>query len=169
MKLETLIQLPNVMTGVWRRFGVHAFEGKITLDDMTRMQVAGDAWMRRNPGNTVELVIIFPSDARMSGDERAKLASVIKKWESVRAASATVVLASGLMGSMHRSVLTGLQMLAPPPHPAKVFGGVADAVGWLSPHAQQLCGPEATGPALLGAVEAMCTQFKVHRSDHPPP
>jgi hypothetical protein len=168
MKLETLIHLPNVMTGVWRRFGVHAFEGHITTDDMTRMQIAGDGWMRRNPGSMVELVIIFPSDARMSGDERARLAAMIKRSEAARAAAATVVLASGLMGSMHRSVLTGLQMLAPPRHPSKVFGGLPDAVQWLSPHVQQLCGPEATGPALLGAVEAMCATFKVHRSEHPP-
>jgi hypothetical protein len=160
MKLEPLLQMPNVTMGVWRRFGVHAFEGNITAADMDRMASAGEAWMRKNPGTFVEMVIIFPSNARMSGDERAKLAGIIKKAESRRAASATVVLASGLTGAMHRSVLTGLQMLAPPPHPTKVFGAVDEAVFWLSAHVRAVCGPDATPQAIQDAVEQMCAAFR---------
>jgi hypothetical protein len=160
MKLEPLLQMPNVMMGVWRRFGVHAFEGRITAADMDRMASAGEGWMRKNPGAFVEMVIIFPSDARLSGDERAKLAGIIKRGESRRAASATVVLASGLTGAMHRSVLTGLQMLAPPPHPTKVFGAVDEAVFWLSPHVHAVCGPEATPQAVQDAVDQMCAVFR---------
>ncbi len=50
MKLEPIIQLPNMMTGMWRRFGVHAFEGALTLDDMARIEAAGSLWHKKNPG-----------------------------------------------------------------------------------------------------------------------
>ncbi len=108
MKFDPIISLPNTMTGMWRRLGVHVFEGTLTLDDMARIEAIGSLWHRKNPGKVVELVIIFPSDARLSGEERARLAGIVKRWEGVRTASATVVLASGLTGAMHRSVLTGL-------------------------------------------------------------
>ncbi len=169
MKLEPIIQLPNVMTGMWRRLGVHAFEGTLTLDDMARIEAAGNLWHKKNPGKLVELVIIFPSDARMNGEERTRLASIIRRWESIRTASATVVLASGLPGAMHRSILTGLHMIAPPPHPTKIFGATTDAVAWLVPHIQALCGVDATRDDLLAAIEDLCTAFRTARQGSAPP
>jgi hypothetical protein len=169
MKLEPIIQLPNVMTGMWRRFGVHAFEGTLTLDDMARIEAAGNLWHKKNPGKVVELVIIFPSDARMNGEERTRLAGIIRRWESIRTASATVVLASGLPGAMHRSILTGLHMIAPPPHPTKIFGATTDAVTWLAPHIQALCGVDATRDHLLAAIEDLCMAFRTARRGSAPP
>jgi hypothetical protein len=161
--LAPIIQMGSMITGRWRHLGVHVFEGKITLDDMTRLEVAGTQWHKENPGNVVELVIIFPSDAQMSSDERNRMSKLIKRWESVRTASATVVLATGLLGSMHRSILTGMQMISPPKHPVKVFGAIEDAVAWLEPHVRSVCGPEVTRSALLGAVEKLCTTFRAAR------
>jgi hypothetical protein len=158
--LVPIMRMESMITGRWRRLGVHAFEGKITLADMARIDVAGAQWHKDNPGKLVELVIIFPSDARMSSEERSRMAALIKRWESVRTASATVVLASGLLGSMHRSVLTGMQMIAPPKHPTKVFGSLADAVAWLEPYVRELCGPEATGSDILAAIERLCVTFR---------
>jgi hypothetical protein len=162
--LVPIMRMESMITGRWRRLGVHAFEGKITLADMTRIDVAGAQWHKDNPGKVVELVIIFPSDARLSSDERSRMAALVKRWESVRTASATVVLASGLLGSMHRSVLTGMQMIAPPKHPTKVFGSLADAVAWLEPYVQELCGPEAKGPEILAAIERLCEIFRGGRA-----
>jgi hypothetical protein len=167
MKLEPIIHLPNMTTGMWRRLGVHAFEGAITLDDMARIEAAGSLWHKKNPGKMVELVIIFPSDARMSSEERARMAGIVKRWEGARTASATVVLGSGLVGAMHRSILTGLHMIAPPPHPTKVFGLTTDAVTWLAPHVQSLCGADATRDDLLLAVEELCAAFRATRKAPP--
>jgi hypothetical protein len=164
MKLEPIIQLPNMTTGMWRHFGVHAFEGTVTLEDMMHIEAAGDRWHRKNPGKVVEMVIIFASEARLSGEERTRMVRIIKRWESIRTASATVVLATGLTGSMHRSVLTGLQMLAPAPHPTKVFGSVRDAVAWITPHVQALCGAETRPEDLLAAIEELCSTFRAARS-----
>jgi hypothetical protein len=164
IKFEPLLTLPNLVSGMWRRFGVHAFEGAVTLDDMARIEASGSQWHRTNPGQLVELVIIFPSDARMSTEERARMASLVKRWEKTRTASATVVLADGLAGAMHRSVLTGLQMIAPPPHPTKVFSRVPDAVAWLAPYIQALCGADATAAELLAAVDRLCDGFRAARA-----
>jgi hypothetical protein len=160
MKLEPIIELPSMTTGTWRHFGVHVFQGTLTIDDMVRIDHAGNLWHRKNPGRVVEMVLVLPSEARLSGEERARMVSIIKRWESVRIASATVVLASGLLGSMHRSVLTGLQMIAPPPHPTKVFGVVAEAVTWITPHVQAVCGADATPEALMSAIEAQLATFR---------
>jgi hypothetical protein len=163
MKLEPIIQLPSMMTGMWRRLGVHAFQGKVTLDDMTRVEVAGSLWHRNNPGKVVEIVIIFPSDARMDNKERERMAGIVKRWESVRTASATVILATRLVGSMHRSILTGMHMLVPPPHPTRVFGAVAETVTWVLPHVRDLCGADVGGEALLGAIAEFCATFQLMR------
>jgi hypothetical protein len=167
MKLEPIIQMSNVMTGMWRRLGVHAFQGRITVEDMTLLEAAGSLWHKRNPGKVVEMVIIFPSDARMNAEERARMAVIVKRFESVRTASATVVLSGGLQGSMHRSVLTGLQLITPPPHPTKVFGAVAEAVTWLAPHISALCGNDVTVADIQAAVEDLCLSFQAVRPAAP--
>lgn len=163
MKLEPLIEMPNMVTGVWRRFGVHVFEGKLTLEDMVRMDDAGVAWHKKNQGKTVELVIVFPSNSTMTADERKRMARIIKRWEHLRIASATAILATGLVGAAQRSVLTGLQLIAPVPHPYKVFGAIEPAVEWLNPHVRELLGPEATLQATQLAVAELCTTFKASR------
>ncbi len=150
MKLEPLLQLGNSWTGIALRFAVHVFEGHLSIPDMQKMEVFGDGWHARSPRPTVELVIIHPSDSRMSHDERVRMGGLIKRWEASRRASATVILADGMLGAVHRSVLTGLQFLAPPSHPTKVFSTNAEAVTWLLPHVNAVC---ASARGELAAVE----------------
>jgi hypothetical protein len=159
VRFEPIIEMPNALTGVWRRFGVHLFEGTLTLADMDRLEEVGAAWRKTARGKMVELVVVFPSEARMSGDERARMAAIIKRWEDAREASATVILAEGLVGALHRSVLTGIQMLVPAPHPTKVFGAIAPAVTWLAPYVEKLVGAEAKPAALIAGVEELCARF----------
>jgi hypothetical protein len=168
MKLAPLIQMPNTWSGLAGRFGVHLFEGHLGVADMGRLESIGAEWLREHPGKLVELVVIFPSNSRMTGEERSRMARVIKRWEKDRLASATVILASGLLGAMHRSVLTGLLMIAPPPHPSKVFATVPEAVTWLAPHMQSLLGAEATRHDLLTGVEDWCAAFRGRAPDGKP-
>jgi hypothetical protein len=164
MVLEPLIELPNVVTGVWKRFGVHLFEGRLTVEDMIVLETRGDAWHRRNAGRQVEMVVVFPSSNHMTSHERARMTRVIKRWEGTRSASATVILATGITGAAQRSVLTGFLLLAPPPHPSQIFGRTAEAVSWLAPHVAELCGSEATPVALNAAVDALATRFRPARA-----
>ncbi len=159
MRFEPIIEMPCLLTGLWKRFGVHLFEGKVTVDDMDEIERRSAAWHDKVRGKLVEMVVIFPSEAKMTSEERAKMTQIIKRWESSRTASATVILAQGLVGAMHRSVLTGMQMIVPSPHPAKVFGTIGDGVKWLSPPVRELCGPEATEGALEAGVADLVTRF----------
>ncbi len=159
MRFEPLTQLPNAWTMVCQRFGVHLFEGDLDVDEMTRMEARATAWHARNPGRIVELVVIYPSDNRMSSEERSKMTQLIKKWEHVRDASATVILAEGLVGSLQRSILTGLMMLAPAPHPARVFGKVPPAVSYLTPYISALCS-DATEQTIIDAVAELSSAFE---------
>ena len=160
MAFETLLQLPAAWTCVYQRFALHLFEGQVSVAEMDRMHAVGERWNARHPEKRVELAVIFPSEARMSQEERAAMARLMKLGQAFRAASATVVLAGGLRGSMHRSILTGLMMLAPPPHPSKVFGDVAEAVTWLDPHLQALDATQPRAEELVRAVDAHIALFR---------
>lgn len=163
IELAPLIEIPNMMSGIWRRFGLHVFQGKITLDDMNRMEQVGDSWLAKNPGRVVELSVIFPSDAKMTSEERTRMVQIIKRWDNVRDAAGTVILADGLLGAMHRSVLTGMLMLARQPHPAKVFSDIGGATRWIAPHVWAACGTERSHDELLAAVRALCARFQSNR------
>jgi hypothetical protein len=166
MKLDLLIEMPNMVSGLWRQFGVHVFEGRLTLADMVHIDEHAMAWRKTNTGKTVELVIVYPvpTDAMMTTEERKRMAHIIKRWENRRTASATVILATGLLGAMHRSVLTGLQLIAPPPHPVKVFSTTPSAVVWLLPHIRELHGPEPTVASVQEAVDELCNGFRARRA-----
>ncbi len=159
MRFDPIIEMPFLLTGLWKRFGVHLFHGKVTVADIEEIERRSVVWHDKIRGKVVEMVVIFPSDAKMTSEERAKMTHIIKRWEKDRAASATVILAQGLIGSMHRSVLTGMQMLVPAPHPMKVFGTMPDAIKWLAPHVRELCGPEATPEALDAGVADLAARF----------
>jgi len=156
---ERIIELPGVWSYACGRLGVHLFQGQLSVQDMDRMEQVGVLWHERNPGKRVELSIILPSDARMEQQERARMANLLRRWQNERVASATVVLAQGLRGAMHRSVLTALMLVAPPPHPAKVFGAIADAVTYLTPYIQPLLDAPYTEAALARAVLALHRSF----------
>ncbi len=159
MRFEPIIEMSCLVTGLWKRFGVHLFQGKVTVADMEEIERRGEVWRDKLRGKLVEMVVILPSDAKMTSDERAKMTRIIKRWEDARTASATVILAQGLTGSLHRSVLTGMQMIVPSPHPVKVFGAMPDAVRWLAPYVQELCGPEASPQALDAGVAELAARF----------
>jgi len=140
-------------------FGVHLFEGALSLAGMDRIEALGDEWHAKNPGRIVELVVIFPSSARLSDDQRKRLVRLVAHRESSRVASATVILAEGMVGAMQRSMLTGLNLIRRPPHPTKVFPGITDAVAWLIQHLKETC-PGAGAGQVMSAVDYLCASFR---------
>jgi hypothetical protein len=160
MALEPLIKLPNAWSGAAGRFGVHLFEGRLTVADMDRLEAIGDDWHARHPGRIVELVVIFPSSARLDDIERQRLLRLVARREKDRAASATVVLAEGMIGAMQRSMLTGINLVRRPPHPVKVFSAVPEAVNWLLPHVRSACDPNAQRLEMLSSTEEFCAGFR---------
>ena len=124
------------------------------------MQQVGDLWRARNPGRLVEMVVVFPSSARLSDDERKRLVQLVAHRERDRAASATVILAEGMQGAMQRSMLTALNLMRRPPHPAKVFSTVADGAAFLAPHYAELRERGAPRLDLASAAEEECESFR---------
>jgi hypothetical protein len=161
MRFEPLIRMSTAWTSVFGRFAIHLFEGRVTVEDMELLQSIGQQWNVKHPGKRVELVVVLPSDTRMTAEERARMARLIKLGEAHRAASATVILAEGILASMQRSMLTGMMMLAPAPHPTKVFGALSDASRWLFPFVQALPGPQLTQAEFGNAVDDQLAAFKV--------
>lgn len=159
MKLEPIIEMPCMVTGNWRRFAVHVFEGKLTIADMQAIEESSEKWHAKIREQIVEMVIILPSDAKMTGEERTKMQQIIKRWEHTRIASSTIVLAQGLLGSLHRSILTGMQMVVPPPHPIKVFGSIDDGLRWLTPYIQKSSGADAHTDMLIASVNDLIAAF----------
>jgi hypothetical protein len=159
MRLEPLIRMPRAWTFVWQRFGAHFFQGALTVADMDRLESEGDRWHAANPGQLIEMVVILPSDARMNSEERERMVRLMKRREKSRVASATVIFAEGITGAMHRSVLTGLMLIARPPHPAKVCANFPDAIAFLMPHLRTLCDPRATHASVLVALDEARAAF----------
>ena len=166
MRFEPLLCLPTAWTSVCARFGVHLFEGTVTLADMDRLQSVGDRWNAQHPEKRVELVVVLPSNARMTHEERMRMVRLIKHGEAHRAATGTVILAEGLLASVQRSVLTGMMMLAPAPHPAKVFGNLTEAVAWLAPYVKSVCGDALKPEQLASMLDAHLAEFRA-RPDRP--
>jgi len=156
---EHLIEQQNVLFAAWRRFGVYLFEGPISIGDIDRIEMSGSQFFRKSPGKIVEIAVIFPSDSRMSSEERAHWGKTLKRWGSRRLATATVILATDLVGSMQRSVLTGLQLITRPPHPTKVFPKIDEAILWLAPYITEACGIDATYPKVMDGIHDATTRF----------
>lgn len=159
MHFEPIVKMPSAWSGVHRHLAVHLFEDRVTVEQMEELDAIGSAWRRRHPGKLVELVVIFPSNNQMTSEERARMAKLMKRWEAERIASATVILADGLVGAFQRSILTGLAMLAPPSHPAKIVGSITDASAWLAPHVGTLWQRPVTPAEILTAVSSFCDAF----------
>jgi len=79
VKLEPIIELPYMVTGLWRQFAVHLFEGKVTLADMDRIEAESAVCHAKVKGKLVELVVILPSKAEMTHEERVRMARIIKR------------------------------------------------------------------------------------------
>jgi hypothetical protein len=159
MTFEPIIELPYMVTGLWRHFAVHLFQGKVTVADIDRIETESARCHTKLAGKTVDLVVVLPSSAQLTHPERVRMTRLVKRWESERVASSTVILAAGMLGSVHRSVLTGLQMLVPPPHPTRVFGEIAAAVRWLAPYVEEVCGADAKPDGLCKAVGDLRVRF----------
>lgn len=134
----------------WRQLTMWVVEGHTPLDELERVRRMALRWVTTNPGKSVSIIVLHGARSTMSSEERASVARMIAETKHTRAASATVVLGRGVIGALHRSILTGFSLLVPPPHPTRVFADVAPAVAWLHPHLEATCGAV---PALH--VEAM--------------
>jgi hypothetical protein len=126
---------------------------------MDRLEAVGERWQRANKGPRAEMVVILPSRAKLNAEERQRMTRLMRHGEAERVAAATVILAEGVSGAVQRSLLTGLLLVAPAPHPVKVCGTLEDGLTYLSPHLQML-GSRASVPELIATVMPLYEAFR---------
>jgi hypothetical protein len=135
----------------WRQLVLWVVDGHTPLDELERLRVIVQSWSRaQGTLKNVTLVVLHDNRSTMSAEERRSVSRMIDETKSQRVASATVVLAGGIVGALHRSILTGFSLLVPPPHPTKVYADVESAIAFLHPHIESVCGP--VPPAHLDAM-----------------
>lgn len=124
-------------------------DGQTPVDELERLR----AMVRTHPRAdrpSVTLIVIHGTRSTMNAEERRSVLAMIDETKHHRLASATVIGARGMLGALHRSILTGFSLLLPPPHPHKVFGDVPEAIAYLMPWVPKVSdGLDAT------AIEAM--------------
>jgi hypothetical protein len=130
---------------VFKRLVLWVVDGHTPVHELEHLSEIVRAWGRQHHGTkNVALVVIHAKRSTMSAEERRPVLRMIDETKHDRLASATVVLASGMLGALHRSILTGFSLLVPSPHPTKVFGDVESAIAFLHPYIETACGPIPT-------------------------
>lgn len=130
--------------GTWKRVIVWVVEGHTPVATLEALRLRLAVLSReRGDEKHVALTVLYPSDSAMSAEERRSVARMIDETKHRRLASATAVLAQGMMGAVHRSILTGMSILVPPPHPNRITSSIEDAVAFAHPFVVQSSGAVA--------------------------
>lgn len=136
-------------------------DGHTPLDELERLRALALARMKEHPEKGVSLIVLHGTRSTMSSEERRSVTQMIDQTKHTRVASSTVVLGRGVIGSLHRSILTGMSIIAPPPHPVRICADVPAAIEFLHPYIEAVAGPvdplhvEAMIADLHGEVCAM--------------
>ncbi|MGE0786978.1 MAG: hypothetical protein AB7S26_14995 [Sandaracinaceae bacterium] len=139
----------------WKGLVLWVVDGQTPVSELEQLiELSKRHNARYGDPRNVALTIIHGTPSGMSAEERAAAARLIESTKHTRVASSTVVLARGLVAAVHRSILTGISLLVPPPHPVKVCSDVPSALSFLQPHIESLCGPIAPDH-----IEAMASQL----------
>ena len=144
--------------GAWRDLVIWVVDGHTPLDELKRLRSRVAEWrQQRAARKNVALTVLYPSPSTMSTEERLTVARMIDETKHDRTASATVVLADGILGALHRSILTGLSIVVPSPHPVRISADLGTAITFVLPHVERLC-----GPIEHGEIEAMVADLHAH-------
>lgn len=150
----------------WRRLTMWVVDGHTPLEELERLRHLVMRWVAAHPAKTVSLIVIHGTPTTMSAEERRSVTKMIDDTKHTRVASATVILGRGMVGSLHRSILTGFSLLVPPPHPTRICADVDAAIGFLHPHIVEVCGPVEPFEvaAMLGDLHGEVCAEKLRRS-----
>ena len=88
-----------------------------------------------------------------SDDLRHAAASLTREFAANVLGTATVIDAPGLVGSIARSFITGVNLLARSITPTKVFKSVEEAMGWFISLPEQSPTMVADAPEIVAALE----------------
>jgi len=137
--------------GNWKRLTLWVVDGHTPVDELESLRQLSQEWREATTEKVVSLIVLHGRRTTMSGPERRSVMNMINETKHTRLASATVVLGRGLIGSAHRSILTGMSIIVPSPHPVKICAEVSEAIDFLHPYIETVC-----GPVRHNHIELMC-------------
>jgi hypothetical protein len=136
-------EIDTVLIVIWR--------GAVTLPRFTRQQLALEDLVARHPGRAGFLCIIEPDVQAPDEYLRRKSAEMIDAFGPRLRGVLCVIEATGFLGSVTRSVLSGMALLLTSGSPARKFSESVEAGGvWLVRHC-----PDTTPGRLSRAVAAL--------------
>lgn len=144
---------------MWEGLVLWVADGETPVEELRALtQFVKRYRAERGERPNVALTVIHGTRTGMTAEARREVTRLIDLTKHDRVASSTVVLAQGMLGALHRSILTGMELVVPAPHPVKICGDVSTAVAFLHPYIVELCGPvapehvEAMARDLHGAI-----------------
>ena len=87
--------------------------------------------VKRHPGEGVYVHVIRGAVPPPSDDVRRELVAMVRTGAGVYRGAAVIALGNAFVGSLVRSVVAGMVMIARPAFPMKVFGDVTEATDWI--------------------------------------
>ena len=84
-----------------------------------------------HPGEAIYVNVIRGAVPPPSDDVRRELVAMVRTGAGVFRGAAVIALGNAFVGSLVRSVVAGMVMIARPAFPMKVFGDVTEATDWI--------------------------------------
>jgi hypothetical protein len=145
LSLETshiVVARGHAVVAIWRR--------PMDLASARAAHAALREVAKRHPGEAVYVNVIRGAVPPPSDDVRRELVAMVRTGAGVFRGAAVIALGNAFVGSLVRSVVSGMVMVARPAFPMKVFGEVTEATDWI--------GGLGGGAAAARAVEIVVDQ-----------
>ncbi len=113
----------HIVAAIWRR-----------QMDLASARVAHAALrdvVKRHPGEGVYVTVIRGAVPPPSDDVRRELVAMVRTGAGAYRGAAVIALGNAFVGSLVRSVVAGMVMIARPAFPMKVFSEVTEATDWI--------------------------------------
>lgn len=151
--LDILLPGPPVRVGRIGPTAVAVYQGDITEQSVDDMWQAYRVALERIDGPMSSISVIHPGTTRFLGKARERSLAMARELQHQTVASAIVIKATGLVGSVARTVAATFNMMNKPPHPQRIFAGDAEAAAWIMGLHPSAAGAEAI-EAAIAALEA---------------
>jgi hypothetical protein len=135
MELERLGDSPAVAYAACGGIWVMLLHRPPVVDDMRAAEPTLRRMAARCPGGFATLTWILPNAGfSMDAATRGAAADITRDWDKSIRAQATLIEGQGFQGASVRMIIAGLDVLARPSGPTKVFSKLHDAVAWSIAH-----------------------------------
>jgi len=139
-RVSLLYSDAKIAIGAYENVHLVCYRQSLDLDMLRRDRAAHDALAKRYPKGFGLVCTSQPNLSLPTQEVRRESAYMLQANRGRVLAAAVVVGGDGFWASAARSVITGINLVATPPYPIKIFDEVMPASGWLAPQVPNLPG-----------------------------